>query len=112
MSTPRYDTELGLYAEEDDRAKRQAEKDKQFALDLKSTFETQSGRRVFWWFLQRTHYLSPVSRGNSSIYRVAAERDLGLELIAELAAADPKLLAEIMTRGLMETHAEREANHD
>jgi hypothetical protein len=93
---------LNLYGLEDERAENQQLKDKQFLCDLAATFGTPQGRRVFWWFLQRCHFLTPVHRSNASVYKVAAERDLGLELNGFLIAADPDLFAEILCMGINE----------
>ena len=85
----------------------QAERDRAREMeDLRNTFATPTGRRVFWRILLRCHYLGNVSRTNSSIYQLAAERDFGLEMISLLAEADPDLLADILTMGLRERKAE------
>ena len=80
--------------------------------DFKRTFSTASGHRVFWHILIRCHFISSVWAGNSSIHRLAAERDVGLHFVDVLGEADPELLADILTMGLQEEARERRKDYE
>lgn len=70
--------------------------------DFAATFRSPEGQKTFWWLLDRLHFTKLIFKGNSTIYALAAERDLGQELLDRMVQADPGLAADILTAGLRE----------
>lgn len=64
-----------------DDAKRAELEQKQLLADVKGTFETPHGRRVFRHLMERCHVFHTTFTGNSKTFFLEGERNIGLYLL-------------------------------
>lgn len=106
--TLREDLELSLGGKPpDDMTEAQYQ---QFLIDMRTTFMTPHGQRIFWWLLERGHYFDPVfTPKNPFLTKNVVERDFVMTfLVYPLADADAGLLASILTQGLVDSTRAKE----
>lgn len=85
-----------------------AESEKQGLLkrrnDLKTLLSTDFGKGVIWDIMSRCDIFGVSHTGNSQTYFKEGRRSIGLELLAEVIAADPKAWIEIQSDRIDEIH--------
>lgn len=81
-----------------DLSRRQRKQFNQLASDMSAVLETGQGRRVMRWLLDR----SGVFMSNQSTEFDPGRREMGLELIKAMDAADPFAFVRLMQEGARE----------
>ena len=71
-------------------AEHQSEREKHELLAaFADVFDTDAGKRVFWWLLGQTHLYQTSFTGNSLTYFKEGERQVGLKLLGKIVEARP-----------------------
>ena len=73
-------------------------------LDMKSILNSEAGKAIIWSIMSRCDIFGLSMTGNSQTYFKEGRRSVGLELLAEVIAADPKVWIEIQQENLKDIH--------
>ena len=88
----------------EDRANKEQQLLIKHRLDMKSMLNSDAGRAIIWSIMSRCDIFGSSMTGNSQTYFKEGRRSVGLELLAEVIAADPSAWIEIQQDNLKDIH--------
>lgn len=80
-----------------ERERKDRERQKQFKADLAEALKSPATRRVFWYWLEKAGVWRSVFSTNAlQMANNEGNRNLGLNMMADIASVEPKALLEMM----------------